>query len=308
MVFQVIIPIFFLLALGYASVKVNLLSQDQVKAVGAFVLKIALPALLFQSLATKDLNEIWLPEFFIVYTLVTIVLFAVAYLLVSRYFDNAPTHVPILALGASMSNTGLLGTAVLTLLMGQKAMTYVSLVVIMESVLLIPAVLIMAELGSKSDLNIVKVIQETFKTLLTSPLTLSVFFGIACSMFNVHLPMLIESSLVILGQSASSLALFTIGGGIVGMTLKHVNAQTFYLVFSNNFLMPLLVFTGLYYFTQASREVIFAATIIASLPMPTIFGMLGQAYGAGDKTMTPLLMSTIAGFAVASVVIAILGQ
>ena len=43
MVFQVIVPIFFLLALGYSSVKWKLLNQEQVKAVGAFVLKIALP-------------------------------------------------------------------------------------------------------------------------------------------------------------------------------------------------------------------------------------------------------------------------
>ena len=60
MVFQVIVPIFFLLALGYSSVKLKLLNQEQVKAVGAFVLKIALPALLLQSLAARDLHEIWL--------------------------------------------------------------------------------------------------------------------------------------------------------------------------------------------------------------------------------------------------------
>ena len=48
MVFQVIVPIFFLLALGYSSVKWKLLNQEQVKAVGAFVLKSALPALLLQ--------------------------------------------------------------------------------------------------------------------------------------------------------------------------------------------------------------------------------------------------------------------
>jgi len=48
-----------------------------------------------------------------------------------------------------------------------------------------------------------------------------------------------------------------------------------------------------------------AGTLIAALPMPTIFGMLGQAYGLNDRTLTPLLMSTIAGFIVTSGLIAL---
>ncbi|WP_252362259.1 AEC family transporter [Acinetobacter cumulans] len=64
MVFEVIIPIFILLALGYLAVKLNVLAKAQVEVIGSFVIKIALPALMFQSLASKDFSEIWLPDFF----------------------------------------------------------------------------------------------------------------------------------------------------------------------------------------------------------------------------------------------------
>ena len=66
MVFAVIIPIFFLLGLGYFSVKLNLLEKMQISTIGAFVIKIALPALFLHSLASKDLSEIWYPEYFFV--------------------------------------------------------------------------------------------------------------------------------------------------------------------------------------------------------------------------------------------------
>lgn len=305
MVFQVIVPIFFLLALGYTSVKTKLLSADQVKAVGAFVLKIALPALLLQSLAARDLHEIWLPEFFIIYTLTTLILFLCAFFIVTRFFKNNRIHAPILSLGASMSNTGLIGTAVLSLVMGHKAMTYISIVVIVECVLLIPAVLILLKLGAQQTVVIGKMIKEVFMTLLTSPIFMSVLIGITLSIFDLKIPHLIDQSFALLGQAASPLALFSIGGGIVGMSLKYINLQSFYLVLSNNVLMPLLVFLGLTYLTHANDEVIFAATVIAALPMPTIFGMLGQAYGANDKAMTPLLISTIVGFAGTSLIIAL---
>ena len=64
MVFEVIIPIFILLALGYLAVKLNVLAKALVEVIGSFVIKIALPVLMFQSLASKDFSEIWLPDFF----------------------------------------------------------------------------------------------------------------------------------------------------------------------------------------------------------------------------------------------------
>lgn len=306
MVFQVIVPIFIMLALGYATVKLNLLTKEQVRTVGAFVLKISLPALLLQSLASKDLHEIWLPDFFLIYASATILMFVVAFLIVSYYFNNNRTHASILSLGAAMSNTGLIGTAVLSLVMGQQAMTYISLVVILESVLLIPVVLILAELGSKSDVSIRQIMTDTAVMLLKNPLFMSVILGIALALLNIHIPQQLDQALALLGQTASPLALFSIGGGIVGMTLKYVDMQSCYLVISNNILMPLLVFLGLTHLTHASTEMIFAGTVIAALPMPTIFGMLGIIYGVNDRAMTPLLMSTIVGFGVTAGLIAIL--
>lgn len=305
MVFAVIVPIFFLLALGYLSVKLQLLTKEQVDAIGAFVIKIALPALFFQSLPSKDLGEIWYPEYFFIYTGVTFILYISAFFIVSQYFKNNHSQSSVLSLGAAMSNTGLIGTAVLSLLMGHQAMTYTSLVVIIESVLLIPAVLILAELGTRQKANVAVIVRSTLLTLLKNPLFMGVMLGITCAVFQIHIPERLDQVLLLLGQTASPLALFSIGGGIVGLTLKYVNVQSWYLVISSNLIMPLLMFLGLTYLTDVSQEMVYAGTIIAALPMPTIFGMLGQAYGLNEKTLTPLLMSTILGFVVTSILISV---
>jgi malonate transporter and related proteins len=305
MVFSVIIPIFLLLALGYLSVKLKLLSKDQVGTVGAFVIKIALPALFLQSLASKDLHEIWFADYFFVYTGATFLLYVLAFLMLSNYFKNNKSDTAVLSLGASMSNTGLIGTAVLTLLMGHKAMTYTSLVVIIESVLLVPVVLVLAEMNSKQSANIAQVIKTTLLMLFKNPLFMGVMLGILLAIFQIKIPKQLDQVLLLLGQTASPLALFAIGGGIVGLSLKYVNLQSFYLVISCNIVMPLLVFLGLSYLTHASQEMIYAGTLIACLPMPTIFAMLGHAYGLSEKTLTPLLMSTIIGFIMTSILISV---
>lgn len=303
MVFEVIAPIFLLLALGYLSVKMNLLNKEQVGTIGGFVIKIALPALFFQSLASKNLHQIWYPGYFFVYTSVTFLLFGFAYWLMTTHFSNKMSHAAVLSLGAGMSNTGLIGTAVLSLLVGQNAMTYTSLVVIIESVLLIPTVLILMQLGTQQKANVAEIIKSTSLTLLTNPLFAGVMLGIIFAIFQIRLPHQINDVLLMLGQTASPLALFAIGGGIVGMSLKYVNAQSCYLVFSSNIIMPLLMYLGLRYFTDVSQEMLYAGTIIAALPMPTIFAMLGQSIGLNEKTLTPLLMSTILGFVVSGILI-----
>lgn len=300
MIIAVIVPIFLLLALGYLSVKCQILKKEQVEMVGAFVIKVALPLLFFQFLASKDLHEIWYFEYFAVYTSVTLLLYSFSFWLMRHQFKNTSSHSAVLSLGAAMSNTGLIGTAVLTLLVGQHAMTYTSLVVIIESMILIPMVLILAALGTQHQANLGSLVKSTILMLFQNPLFMGVMLGMACTIFEIRLPIYLDQVFAMIGQTASPLALFAIGGGIVGMSLKYVNLQSFYLVFSSNILMPILMYLGLSRLTQLSQEMIYAGTLIAALPMPTIFGMLGQAYGLNERTLTPLLMSTIAGFVVAS--------
>lgn len=305
MIFAVIMPIFLLLALGYLSVKCRILSKQQVDTVGAFVIKVALPMLFFQSLAAKDLHEIWYFEYFAVYTSVTLLLYGVSFWLMYRHFQNTSSQSAVLSLGAAMSNTGLIGTAVLSLLVGQRAMTYTSLVVIIESMILIPMVLVLAALGTQQQANLGSLLKGTILPLFKNPLFMGVILGIACAVFEIRIPVYLDQVLAMIGQTASVLALFAIGGGIVGMSLKYVNRQSFYLVLSTNILMPLLMYLGLSRLTSLSQEMVYAGTLIAALPMPTIFGMLGQAYGLSERTLTPLLMSTVAGFVVASGLIAL---
>ena len=123
--------------------------------------------------------------------------------MVTYYFKNNRIHASILSLGASMSNTGLIGTAVLSLLMGHKAMTYISLVVIVECVLLIPAVLLLIQLSTQESVSIGKMVKEVFLTLLTSPIFMSVLIGISLSFLDLQIPHLIDQSLALLGQAAS---------------------------------------------------------------------------------------------------------
>lgn len=299
-IFSVILPIFILLFCGYASVKLNLMTKEQISALGAFVIKIALPALLLHALSAKDVSELWYPSFLIVYAAVTILLFSITFYLSRQIFKNKLSHSAILSLGSSMSNTGLIGAAVLTLLMGNQSTLYISLIVILESMLLIPTVLILAELGLQKQSNVLAILKSTFTTLIKTPLFLAVVIGLVFATFQIQIPEQLDQVLALIGQTASPLALFVIGGGMVGLSVQYITPQSIYLVVSKNIVMPILVFIGLSTFTNVSKEMLYAGTLIAALPMPSLFGILGQIYGLNEKAFTPLMMSTLVGFMVVS--------
>ncbi|WP_180028294.1 AEC family transporter [Acinetobacter sp. YH16032] len=298
MVLSVIIPIFLLLFSGYASVKLNLLSKEQVSIVGTFVIRVALPALFLQALSSKDLDAIWQPELFYSYIVVTAFVFAIALGVLVKHFKNNLSDAAILSIGASMSNTGLLGTAILSLLIGHIALAFTSLIVIIESVFLVPAALFIAGLQAQNQQAVFNTLKNNFINLCKNPLFIGVVIGIVCAIFQVKLPHYIDQVFLMIGQTASPLALFVIGGSVAGLTLKYVNQQSLYIVLSSNFIFPILMYLTLRFIAQAPMDIVYVGTLIAALPTPALFGMLGQAYGLNDRAITPLLMSTVIGFIV----------
>lgn len=104
----------------------------------------------------------------------------------------------------------------MTLLMGSEAMIYISLVVIIESVFLVPLMLTLAEIGRQRQANLASILKTTFLTLLKNPLFLSVMIGMGCAIFELQIPHLIDQVFAMLGLTAAPLALFIIGGEWLG--------------------------------------------------------------------------------------------
>ena len=304
MVLSIILPIILLVLLGFACVKGGLMLSEQIKALGAFVIKIALPAFLLHALASRNLNEIWHPSYFIAYGGGSLLLFVCAFVLYRHYFQYRLTASAVMAMGASMSNTGFIGTAILTMLIGQHAAIYISLTLIIENLLIVALVLMIAEAGLQQQGSFKQIALPTLVNLLKNPVILAIIGGMSCVLFGLKLPAAIDQILAMLGKTASPLALFVIGGSLVGIGLKAVDIQSLILVSFKIVLMPLTIFLLLSVLPNVSQEMLYAGTVLAALPMPIAFGIFGQTYGLNEKALTPLMLSTVLGFGVVSGLIA----
>ena len=207
-------------------------------------------------------------------------------------------------MGASMSNTGFIGTAILTMLIGQHAAIYLSLTLIIENLLIVALTLIIAEAGIHQQRATSQVLKQTLHNVIKNPVILSIIFGMLCVVLNIHLPSYLVQALEMLGKTASPIALFVIGGSLVGMSLKAVDLQSVILVGIKIILMPLTIFALLSILPNVSQEMLYAGTLLAALPMPIVFGIMGQHYGLSDKVLSALMLSTILGFMLLSGLIA----
>lgn len=202
-----------------------------------------------------------------------------------------------------MSNTGFIGTAILTLLIGSHSAIYLSLTLIVENLLIVTLMLILAERGLQAPGTAGKsILTGTLLRILKNPVILSIMLGILCIVLDIQLPELLSSTLKMLGKTASPLALFVIGGSLIGMNLSSLTAFSWFLTAMKVIVMPLLIFSLLSAF-DVSREMLFIGTLLAALPMPIAFGIFAQHYGVQEKALPPLVLSTLMGFIVVAVIL-----
>lgn len=301
MLVSILFPIFAIVLLGFFAARTGFIQPSLITGMSQFVIKVALPAFLLQALASKNLDEIWHPRYFLAYALGSLLLYALAFFICCRYFKANLTEASVLAVGASMSNTGFIGTAVLTLLIGSHAAVYLSLTLIVENLLIVTLMLILAERGlQKKSAQHQPILRETLIRIIQNPVILAIVLGIGCVVFKVQLPDVVTQTLAIVGKTASPLALFVIGASLIAMTVKSINLQSWILVLMKGLLMPVVIFS-LLWTLNVNAETLYVGTLIAALPMPIAFGIFAQHYGVHAKALAPLVLSTIFGFIVTAI-------
>lgn len=295
MLTDLILPLLCMLSLGYVSFKWQWVNQALITGLSQFIIKIALPAFLVAALARKNLQQLWLPDYMFAYALGSLLCFWLAFGVYRRVFQATLTQASVLAMGASMSNTGFIGSALMMLLLGTQGAIYLSLSLIIENLCVVAVMLTLAEAGQHRQMGRRQLIQQTAVKLAQNPIMLAIAVGMVLAALELPLPQGLFIALERVGQTASPLALFVIGAGLVGISLRAIDIKSGVLVSFKLLLMPLCIF-ALLYGLDASPETLYAGTLLAALPMPISFALFAEHYGMKQQALAPLMLSTVLGF------------
>jgi predicted permease len=303
-----LLPVFFVLALGYVAGKRNAFDADQTAGLSKLAIGFALPAALFVSM-TEIRRDLLLQQGSLVFALLVahIGLFLTALYFLRRVRSLKGGGAIIDALMLSTSATPVFGIAVLQSLLGDTSAGTVGLIALAIN-LVVPLAIILLEMNEAQTKGVsgnqASPVIGGLKSGLKSPLLWAPVFGVVLVLAGVAIPKDIANSLDLIASATSGVAVFTVGLTLAAHsfslsrltllgTLGRVTIQTAVL-----FLMfHLLSVRGPF-----ARE----ALVCTSFPMATAVVLFAARYKAQEsETASILLLSTLSLLVTVPVTIAL---
>jgi malonate transporter and related proteins len=309
--FGALLPVFFVLALGYFAGKRHAFNPNQAAGLSALALGYALPASLFVGM-TQIPKQLLLEQGTLVLALILAHtgLFLVAWFLLRTLKSLQGAASIIIALMLATSATPVFGIAVLQPLLGDTSVGTVGLVALAINLVVPPAIVLLEINGSPgkadsagSQSNRAQILSG-LKSGLESPLLWGPVLGITVVLVGLHIPKYIASCFQLIGSSTSGVALFTVGLTLAAHAF-HVS-KTVLLATLGRITVQTAVLFALLHLLDVHSPFAREALVCCSFPLATIVVLLAAKYKAMEsESASALLLSTLALVVTVPIVIAI---
>lgn len=304
-ILSVTLPIYLLIGLGYLAVRQEWFTRAEMRVFGRLVIQFALPALVFQALAQRRFAEILNPSYLLACTLGSLTVMALAWGLARRGQRRSAGFSALFAMGASFPNSGFVGYPIVLQLLGPVAAVALALGMLVENLLLLPLTLALAE-GRSGSRAWTDTLRATLARLARTPLIVAIAAGFAVSLAGVALPAAVGKAIGLLASASTALALFVIGGSLVGLQLRGRLRDIGLVAAGKLLLHPLVVLGLLWLLPPIDGPLRSAAVLFAAMPMLSIYPILAQPHGEEGFCAAALLLTTVLSFVTVSAWIGVL--
>lgn len=284
-VLDIVLPVFGVLLLGYGAAWAGLFDAAANRGLSLFVFNFAIPLLLFRSMAHTDLPEVMPWGFLASYYLGAFAVFGLG-MLVGWLFSRRLDEQGIFGLGAAFSNTTMLGIPLVLTTFGDIAALPLFLLIAFHSLLLLPTVTTVIEIGRGRGGTLRHIPWNTFKGLIQNPIILGLLAGLAFSLTGLSVPAPLDAMAKALGTAASPCALFAMGGTLHQHRIRGNFKEPLSLAGLKLLVHPLIVWvlgTWVFDMDPLWTQV---AVVMAALPAGVTAYLFAQRYQVGVATAT----------------------
>ncbi|WDD97909.1 AEC family transporter [Thalassomonas actiniarum] len=305
-IISVISPLILVALLGFILCKSNKLNKSQVDALSKFTFFYSIPAFLFYQMANADFSGMVDPKFFAGFYLPLLCCYLLAglanYLFHKKYQKHYPASA-VFALGASYSNTVIVGLPVLLMVIGEQVVALVFLIITFHSTLLFGLTSAIAARGAPQEqTSSSKALakrrsfdwQGFFKQTFNNPLIISILSGLVFNLLAIPLPGIIGDALVLLGKPAITLALFILGASLAYYQVR--NEINFIMLASifKLMLLPALVYGAAHYLFQLEPMIITVLVILSASPIGVNAYLIAKMQEVHQETLAgAVVVSTV---------------
>ncbi len=299
----VIGPLFLVLLVGFGAGYVERFRHAE-PALNGFVFYFALPAFLFEAVASAPIGDGVPPAFFGIAVVVTLVTWALAYGGARLLAPGCSAEAAPLSLGAAYGNVGYFGVPIVVSVLGPDAALAAAFGQLVHNLLFMVGYPLIRSVAARSDDPRERLTATLWRVstraLLLNPVALGVAAGVGAGYGNIELPAVVGDSVGLLGQAAIPAALFAVGltlrpalagirsggvpvGGVLGASAVKVVVS------------PLLTW-GAAWLLRGEPLDVWSATLVLMSAMPTSATafILSQEYDGDGRLVAATIVATSA--------------
>ena len=301
-------PFFALVLCGYLAARRGMLPLAAIPGLNGFVLFFALPCMLYRFGASTPIAQLLDASVALTYLLCALIMvaFVVAVTLHGRIGWNDAAFG---ALVGAFPNTGFMGVPLLVALLGAKAAGPAIVTILVDMVVTSSLCIALSRLGETGGVSAGQAAKNALKGVAANPMPWSIMLGGLVSAMQIELPKPVATTVGMLADAASPVALFTIGAVLARSQIMarddkshEVHWQEYVPVaLIKLFLHPLLVLlvgaAAMSLGVQIDKFALMVLVLLAALPSASNVSLLAERFGADNGRIARIiLVSTAAAF------------
>jgi len=237
--FNPILPIFAVSALGFLFGRLGLFTKDMAFTINRFVVMVALPALLFSFLASVPFEE-FEGALVAIYFAASLLLYAAGFLIMRYGFKLGARESLLLGMAACFTNHVFFVLYIATILYGDAASVPVLSIITFDALLLFGGTFLFMDIvvsGARSPM-------AAFKILLKNPMILALVIGLFVGYLHLPVHQGILTYAHFTGSAAAPASMFALGVVLSGVSLKAFDAPALTITGMKIIAHPLLAALG----------------------------------------------------------------
>ena len=286
---DIVLPVFGILAVGYAFAKARILGESVADGLTAYIYNVAMPLLLFRSMATARMPETFPIEYLAAYFAPAAIVWTLSTVIASKILRLPAPESAIAGLASAYSNTMMLGLPLVLITYGDAGQVPLFILLSVHLPLMTVACAVHLEIVQGGG-RVADVARRSLTGLIIHPIIIGVFAGLAWRLTGIGVPAAADAVVKTIADTGIACALFAMGLTLSRYSIRGALRPASVITVLKLVAMPALVWTTGTYVIGLDPVWTGVLTIFAAAPVGINPFIFASRYKAG----VPMVSSAIA--------------
>ncbi len=278
-VLATILPVFGLIALGYAVGRIGYVSDAAIKGLPEFVFRVAMPVMLFRTIGAAKLPDTPPSAILLSFFGAVAVTWGLAALLTRWPLRRTQADAASLAMGATFANSVMLGIPICLAHFGPEAAPIIALIILFDTAILwLAGTLHLAASEGTGDKNLIALIGNLLWRLMTNPIILGCAAGLAWQLTGWTLPAEANTMVTMLANAAIPGALVAMGMALNSYSFRGEGPAVVILTVLKLIIMPLAAYLLAVHVLQLPTLTAQVVVVLTAMPVGANAYLFAAAY------------------------------